>query len=303
MQYYSSQPVSPIWIEALKALDASYDSFDFPSATGLLQPPQIYQLERRHDAVLRVNVCRQVNRLFGSSLDLLFATFARPADITQRRMFIQWDSHTRIPFKPDLLRYAGKDGEGPYYDLVDLKGSKVKRVMHDSSADEHTAQLNLYAYGCEMQDDPIRIRNLFNEFIMPDWTKDGPVREPGRYPPDPMISRQRIKWRREQVIELLSERIALHRMAMDVADAQLPPCTREERWASVDEWKVQKTETGRTVPNGIFKTQEEAQIVANSKTYDCTVVHVPGYSKRCEDGWCPCKSVCWQYRREINPAF
>jgi hypothetical protein len=291
--YFNPTGVWPGWVRICEFLDEQYDQSKNITATKLAQPPQLVALQHRHWNQIRLNVCMEADRILGNAAHWLMARAAGPNDVAEQRMFMTIDGIT-IPFRPDLLVHEGDD----VFSLHDGKVTKTWAVRLGGK-DEWTMQLNIYAYGCRQKG--MKISRLWIEFLLKDWERLGPIREPGRYPEYPLDRLEVEDWGSETTEKIIRNRLSLHSKVADIPDVQLPECTISERWGTQARWAVVGA-SGKALPKKAnFSSREEAEAAARVSTKPNAVEFRPGENKRCEH-YCTVRDFCHQYQKLIQQA-
>lgn len=80
--------------------------------------------------------------------------------------------------------------------------------------------------------------------------------------------------------------------AEKIADAELKPCTNEERWATEDKWAIMKA--GRKTALKVCNSEEEAKSLMDQMG-GTSIEYRAGESKKCAD-YCSCKDFCPFYK-------
>ena len=92
--------------------------------------------------------------------------------------------------------------------------------------------------------------------------------------------------------KFIFSKVAEFEEAEKIADAELKPCTNEERWATEDKWAVMKN--GRKTALKVCSSKKEAQEYIANNGGD-TIEFRAGESKKCAD-YCSCKDFCPFYK-------
>ena len=98
-----------------------------------------------------------------------------------------------------------------------------------------------------------------------------------------------------EIEQFIFAKITELKLAEDVADDDLPPCTAEERWASEDKWAVMKE--GRKSAVKLHDTEESAESHLASLDSKHYIEYRQGASRKCPD-YCPAKDFCSQWAEE-----
>lgn len=314
-----------------------YDAGDSTiSVTSLIKPPQIRQLELRHDDRITVDVVDRVPALIGSVTHALLerATGREPEQILNRLLELSTGNddpvvklrrirsaileHLEPPITPgqpiverrlyyecrgwlvggkmDLI--ACKPGSQDYI-LTDYKGTSTWTYIFGGRK-EWEAQLNLYGFLARCHG----IHPVGLQVVM--WFRDWHASQVGRqsgYPPAPFVPVDIPQWSDSQCRAYVDERVALHQAAADLPDAELPPCTAEERWERGETWAVKKKGNKRAMRGGLCGSRDEAQALleAQEKPGSFEIEHRPATPNRCLKV-CSGAPFCHQWQRDSrNP--
>jgi len=80
-------------------------------------------------------------------------------------------------------------------------------------------------------------------------------------------------------------------------DDDIPPCTKEERWADDDKYAVMKKGVKKAVK--VCDSEDEANALAEESGPNFYVEHRPAISRKCLD-YCDCKQFCNFYKKMIK---
>ncbi len=270
------------------------DQYDYAnagdiSATGLIQPPRMRELMRRHSAELTEDVSERIWMLIGNIGHAILERSGADNVLQEERLGLRlhgWD----VTGKIDLIReHAGFSS----YAISDWKFTSVWAVKDEKP--EWTEQLNVYAaIACA---NGFNISRLQIVAILRDWSKLKAARDED-YPPVGVVVREVPLWSEGKQAEYLSRRVLLHQAAQRMADDDLPMCTEEERWRKPDVWAVKKPGNKRAVPGGLHASLEAAQAFAATISAHGPIEHRPGEDTRCLH-YCAVKNWC-QYGRTLT---
>jgi len=266
------------------------------SPSNLSSPPQIRVLMQRHPHALPRDPWKRIHSVAGSAFHAwVIDPLPRDRYLVEERQYatVQVDG-----------REVAVSGQLDVFDLHDATLYDIKTTSTWSHAEgpkpEWTWQTNVYAWMLRQQGLRVeRIRVL--AFYLRDWSESRIGHED--YPPIPCWPWEIPILPDGEVVAWLQDRIARHEWAETRPDAELPPCTPDERWMTADDWVVQKRDSDR--PWKHFATQAEAEAFhgnmrpVTAQQYE--VRHIPPTPKRCQQ-WCPVASVCHQYQRELGGA-
>lgn len=95
----------------------------------------------------------------------------------------------------------------------------------------------------------------------------------------------------------LLEKIPHLKEYYNLPDDEIPPCTKEERWADDDKYAVMKKGLKKAVK--VFDSEDEANALAEESGPNFYVEHRPAISRKCLD-YCDCKQFCNFYKNMIK---
>lgn len=252
------------------------------SITGLLKPPRISVLERKHRDEIEEDVSERIWSLLGQATHTILER-AETEAIPEDRWFLELDGK-RISGGLDRFDiYQGK--------IADYKVTSIYKVR-DGVPPEYEQQLNCYAGIIRAAGYPVFELEIVA--ILRDWLKRESKRNPA-YPPTQIKVLSVPVWPQEKVLAFLRGRINLH----EAAKSLLPECTREERWATNDVWAVMKD--GRKTAVRLHDSEKFAQDHATALGKGHSVVFRPGENKRCQD-YCSAAKFCDQYQSMKKPT-
>jgi hypothetical protein len=113
-------------------------------------------------------------------------------------------------------------------DLFDLKNIKVWKLIFDPKFEEFHEQQNFYSY-LIYEDQGIELDSINIVALYKDWQEGNALRD-RNYPQQQMIQYELTKWDRLATAKLFDDRVRALVRTEDLADEDLPVCSREERW-------------------------------------------------------------------------
>lgn len=282
MKYTNKKNYPQPLVDAVIAINERYDSGDSDfTVTGLLAPPRIKELERRHRDELEVDVADLMFSVLGTTMHHMFE-IANSGGIVEERYYVEINGK-KVSAQVDYL------GEGM---LVDWKMMSVWEAVNGLKP-EKAAQMNIQAYLAEENGQEVRGIRIGSFYR--DWSK--PKSRDEGYPDNNFELHKIPRWSKEEVVAFIKERMALHLAARE----ELPLCTVEERWAVPDKTAVMKKGRKRAVK--LFEDEGEAKAWMNSQD-DAKEMYLearPGESKRCRD-YCQVSAFCTQRQEMLNES-
>lgn len=254
------------------------------SVTSLLKPPQIVQLEKRHEEEIEEDVSDRIWSLVGQSIHGILER-AEETAIAERRLYVEVDGW-RIGGQMD--RFVLKEGL-----LQDYKVTSVYKVR-DGIPEDFAKQLNIYAHILRANGE--EVKKLEIVAILRDWSKNAVEREEG-YPEHQVAVLDVPIIPDDEVLSFMKERVKAHKEAVSLPSEQLPPCTKEDRWAKPDVWAIMKGNNKRAAK--LCYSEEAAQVALETAGKGHDIEYREGVSTRCEK-YCPVKKFCSQYKKMIE---
>lgn len=254
------------------------------TATGLLKPPRIVQLEKRHGHEIEEDAEDGLYRLYGQVAHGILER-ANMADLAEKRFFSVFTVGGRdykISAQMDTLSVA--DGILRDFKFTTSWGFKSDKPPKP----EFVAQLNIQLE--LMRRNGLDAKELQIIGLLRDWQIRDAKADPS-YPQSQVAIMPIPMWSREQTTSFIEMRVAAH---VDAASG-LPECTPDERWAKPDQWAVVKRGQKRAINGGVQLSQELAESIC-AKNAGTVVTYRPGESTRCAS-YCRVKDFCAQYKR------
>jgi len=282
-----------------------YKQVGFRSATGLVQPPRITQLQKRHDDKIVVDVVDRIWALLGNSVHYILEKSGSVNALVEQRYTIQVLGKV-VSLKPDRAERI-PNTDPPEYHLKDYKVTSVYTVKKaiEYGKEDWEQQTNIYGYG--LRQNGINVTKITIEALMRDWNKTEMLKTRG-YPEVQVKALPITVWDDLKCQRYLERRVELHVEAETLADHDLPFCTHAERWADNDLFAVRKVGAARCVNHGKKKTKAEAVMLCaernkNTKGLKYEIEFRKSKSKRCTGNYCNVREFCNQYNCVINPPF
>lgn len=252
------------------------------SVTGLISPPRIAELTRRHWDEIEVDVSDMIWLAFGNAVHAVLERGELPESLVEERLSVMRNG-VIVRGKADLLYQRVLD---------DWKVTSVWTILYNPNGrKEWEEQLNLYKwmYYYEGFDDIEKLRIIA---ILRDHSKSKAKRERD-YPPVPVAQIDIPIWGLDKTEAFLDSRIQAHLTARGLPDDQLPQCTDEDCWARPAQFAIMKKGQKRAVR--LYDTEEEAK--ANLPIGGHYIEERKGEKIRCDE-YCNVNSFCSQYKAE-----
>lgn len=270
-------------IAAAIAADPYDDGGADVSVTGLIGPPRIRILAKRHKEKLVQDVSERVWALLGQAVHSVIerANTGPSTHLSEQRF--HWEVSTPGGFVK--LSGAVDDFDPASGTVTDWKVTSAWTIVFGDRTEDWERQLNCYAH--LLRNAGHSVNALEVVAILRDWSaKD--AREKPDYPQIQVVTVPLKLWPAEEATRYVEARCELHRAAEGLPDALLPLCSPEERWARPAKWAVMKP--GGTRAIRLFDSHADAR--AASLAMPGTVLEErKGEDVRCK-GYCSARSVC-----------
>lgn len=298
------------------------------SATGLLAPPRQAALLEAHGADLEEDASDRIFSLFGKAIHAILEHQKIGDDIREQRLYMNVDGPLGrwvVSGAMDRIAFVPAGEPDPAYPkgtirIEDYKTASVSEMIYGVKA-ERAQQLNIYRVLAELNG--YKVDSLAAVFILRDWSKvqaHDKASQPTLsssgvaqtdYPQTHVVVHEVDIWPIEETYRFIRERVALHQQAQaayravfplslepvtlsfEEAQAALPECDDDERWARDKSYAAMKPGGKRASKVG---TEDEIKAwVAAKKEGEYTVEERSGRSLRCEF-YCAAAPICEQWR-------
>lgn len=287
-------------VEAVKNDDYDPGQSDI-TATSLIKPPQIRQLEKRYDNEIVEDVSDRLWMLMGKAVHKLLEA-SEPSSIVETRLYLTVDPVSgRI--EPGAHAFEGGVTVGGQFDRMTLRQATLQDYKFASVWEaifglktEREQQLNILAELAH-QNGYTDIRRLEIVHLARDWQKSKSL-QGGDYPPVAMSRIPVPIWTPEKRQAFILDRVRVHMAAAELPSDRLPECTDEERWKNPPTYAIRKEGRKSAISGGVCDTLEEAEAKLaelDSKHY---IEVRPSEPKRCTQ-YCSVRDFCNQYQAEI----
>ena len=258
---------------------SDYDKIGDISVTGLIQPPRIRQLTKRHNSEITEDASECIFRLLGSLGHKVLERSDTDNHLSEERLVMHINGWT-VSGKADLL--------GPDMTLDDYKFTSVWAIK-DAKA-EWEQQLNLYALLYRVNGFEVKAARIIA--ILRDWSKMKASREPD-YPQVGVVVREVPLWSAESQASFLANRVLHHQLAEKDLDDDLPLCSDDERWHKPDTWAVKKKGGKRALR--VWNNETDAIAMCETSLLEgkgqLEIEHRPGVDTRCLH-YCAVREFC-----------
>lgn len=262
------------------------------SITGLIDPPRIRVLRKKHEKELVTDVSERVASLLGQIVHGILERANKEA-LAERRFYLELEGLT-ISGQLDAI-YA----HGVIQDYKLVSYHEVARGVKPSFEQQLNCYAYLFKYGYFKIDDVTHksyinsnITKLEDWFILRDWSKGLAMRDP--LVPQQQIIRMDVPlWPEEKTLAFLKERIAVHK----AANKKLPLCSPEDRWSVPDKWAVMPKKISKVKPRSLKNHESKEQAEIHAANVGGRVEIRKGVNNRCEGNYCGVAQFCSQFKR------
>jgi hypothetical protein len=257
------------------------------SATTLINPPRIAQLQKRHRAGLSLPLSSQFSAFFGTAMHDLYekSLTGKPEYLLEQRVS-DVISDRKITGQFDILL----DGRH----LFDLKTTKAWKKVFDPDLEEWHQQQNIYAALLRRNGFEIDSLNLIVHYV--DWTRNMAMRDK-KYPQESAVGYRLEMWNEQAAEDYLRERIEIHKAYEETPDDDLPPCTRKERWERDTVYALMKNKSVKRATKLYQSLNDAINDGLTRKGHGADSFVEVRYARRtrCDD-WCDCNKFCNVYQ-------
>lgn len=260
------------------------------SVTGLLKPPRIGLLYRRHHQLIEKDASDQIWSLFGRAVHSILEKGGDEEHIPEERLFIEVRGWI-ISGQLDLQKLGDNRVK-----IVDYKTTTAYSVRSEKA--EWVEQLNTYAHLLRVARGH-EIDSLAICALIRDWNRHQASQ--GDYPPAPIQMIDIPLWSPQQAQSFVEGRVRIHQEALageEMGD-EPPECSDAERWMRKPQYRVMKGDNKRA--SKVFGSPEEANDYA-SKDASLRVEVRKGEPIRCTGDYCNVSAWCKQYQEWKNAA-
>lgn len=258
------------------------------SVTGLLKPPRIGLLFKKHSRDVVSDVSDNIWSLFGRAIHKILESGGDEEHLPEERLFITVRGWI-ISGALDVQKLGDSAVK-----IVDYKSTSAWAVMNGKG--DWVTQLNTYAHLIRVAKD-MEVRELAVCAFVRDWSRHEAAANP-EYPQSPATMIDIPLWSVAEASSFIEERVRVHQAAQAAWDMGMDPpeCTDEERWMRKSSYAVKKT--GNKRPTKTFPTMPAAVEYRDAmigKGGDYSVETRKGEPIRCTGDYCHVSQWCKQY--------
>jgi hypothetical protein len=269
------------------------------SVTGLISPPRVLFLNRRHLDKVDLFVEDLFYSYCGTGAHAYWQYCLEKIPNTP----YQCEERLRTTINNRIVSGA-YDCLHKQRDLYDMKNTSVWKALFGDHT-EWKLQQNMYRT-MYYETHNIKLRSLRILALFRDWNKNELRRSRGKYPTRPAMVYLLPLMDFNKVEQYMSERVNLMIANEDVPDDDLPQCTVEDMWCKPDQVAVKSTRVKRALR--VLPSEEAAKEYVHNylKSPTCkdsvkTLSYEvrPAIRIRCES-WCPINKYCNQYHNYLK---
>ena len=251
------------------------------SATTLLKGACETILADRHFDEIEIDVADCVWQIWGTAVHLIFER-AGIEGFTEEKFSVPV-SNSKVTGRVDLYDLENET-------VYDWKTASTWKVQFNDFSDWDKQGL-IYAW--LMKQNGLKVKEIKFVALLKDHSKSK-ARKDFEYPQKPVVVHT-VKATEEALAEIekfITEKVKQFEEAHKLADWEITPCSKEERWATEDKWAIMKT--GRKTALKLCNSEEEAKNLMDQMG-GTSIEFRPGVSKKCLD-YCSCKEFCPFYK-------
>ena len=251
------------------------------SATTLLKSAREVVLTNRHFDDIEIDVADCVWQIWGTAVHLIFER-AGIEGFTEEKFEVPV-SNSKVTGRVDLYDLENET-------IYDWKTASTWKVQFNDFTDWDKQGL-IYAW--LMKQNGLKVKEIKFVALLKDHSKSK-ARKDFEYPQKPVVVHT-VKATEEALAEIekyILEKVQAFENAEKLSDAELPLCTKDERWQDNDKFAVMKE--GRKTAIKLFESREEAE--ANMKALGGTYIEDRiAEPRKCAD-YCSCCEFCPFYK-------
>lgn len=255
------------------------------SATTLLKGGCDVMLTDRHFDEIEIDVSEQVWQIFGSAVHAIFEK-AGIEGFTEEKFSVNV-GNSKVSGRVDLYDLENET-------VYDWKTASVWKTIYNDYDDWDKQGL---IYSWLMKQNGLNVKEVVFVALLKDHSKSK-ARIDASYPQSPTVV-HRVEVTEERLAEIenfIKLKVSEFESAEQFSDEELPPCSKDERWATDDKFAVMKE--GRKTAIKLYDDEDSAEKFIDEQEKDKDKMSVekrPGESKKCLD-YCACREFCPFYK-------
>ncbi len=257
------------------------------SITQLIDSPRVRILRQENWDNMEEDVSEKMWAVLGSAAHKMFEETGDDKHITEERLYAEIDGWV-ISGAIDVQRIED-DG----ITVIDYKTTSVWSVIFGKS--EWETQLNCYA-SLVRRSKQVPVKGLKVVAILRDWNRRD-AEQKQDYPKAPIVEIDIPMWGEQKQDQYLEDRVALHQSAefQRLTGAELPECSKEERWEKPSIWAVKKKGNKRAIKLYDSEAEASAALLDGQE-----IEFRQGEPGRCVANWCRVNAWCSQHKKYLE---
>lgn len=211
-------------VDAIAMHERQYHSYGDYSATQLINPPRIVQLNKRYGDKVTTPIAGSIASFIGTGVHFYMEHMLKLSNVKEARYELERGVFDKIE---DRLITGKFDILSDNRHIYDIKTCKTWKTIFDPEMVEWTEQQNIYAYLLRRRG--VDIEKIFIIAVYLDWQESLALRNKA-YPQEPVIQYRLPLWSEDEQELYLLERLEEHKDNESLSDEDLYVCTPEERW-------------------------------------------------------------------------
>ena len=259
----------------------NYQSLGDYSVTGIIQPPRIAALQKRHGNESEPTFKSQIASFMGTGIHAYAERMLKKANVkykcyeVERKIVIPYIIDNCPSDAPTYRLLTGK------YDvlmndkhLYDIKTANIWKVIFDPDLKDWHNQQNLYSW--LLNERNVKLDSLNILCFFKDW-KQGEALRNKAMPQNQVVEYNLTQWTHRQQEDYLVDRMELHIAEEKTPDDELPACSREDRW--------ERFPDGSAVQYAVLKTRKAKRATRVLPTMDEALSYARGAKGISRDSW------------------
>jgi hypothetical protein len=214
------------------------------SVTDIISPPRVVHLKKRYGHIAKKTLDGSVAAMLGTAIHEYFEKYLELW--CDKHDYDGYNLEEQVQIKRQGRKISGRTDIREDTILYDLKSIKVWKLIFDPDLVEFHEQQNLYRLLIKL-DLGVKIEQLNIVAIYKDWQEGNALRD-RHYPQQQVIEYELSLWDYVDTERFLDTKLAELIRCEEIADEDLPICTRDERW--------ERHPGGDTIHYGILKNRK-----------------------------------------------
>lgn len=254
----------PIIRDAFDIYSRHYYSLGDYSATTIIDSPRRVRLFARYGGGLTYTPESQAASLVGTAVHEKVESLLQLANVKHPTYLVERGMAEAVEVYEGITRLLGgkPDIVAPdEHSLIDIKTCKTWKIIFDPHHEEWTKQVNIYRWLLEQKG--FEINNLTAVAFFLDWVESQKMKN-HQYPPEPIVEYKIDLWPMKEAEEFIMTRMRMHVDCEDLADNELPPCTKDEMWETDTKFALMKDENAKRAMKVFHDAKDITEAVAEA---------------------------------------